>query len=170
MNFHSNTTDIKKAIAGPGTRNNSQVALNNITMMDSTVSQGHVSFTPSATNQSASASTSTKTSYTTAAATKEVPEALKADFSITLQSESTSTLNTTFQMLMDTIHAIPGLAIRGPIRLPKEGKMHSRRVDLKSIPEKQLRHIAVQSGISLSEEPGVEQTQPSGVVVSFDIE
>ncbi|KAF9318195.1 hypothetical protein BG003_011672 [Podila horticola] len=137
--------------------------------MDSTVSRGHVSFTPGAINASTSASTSNPTTNTTSV-TKEEPEALKADFSITLQSESTSTLNATFQKLMDTIHAIPGLAIRGPIRLPKEGKIHSRRVDLKSIPEKQLRNIAVQSGISLSEEPGVEQAQPGGVVVSFDIE
>ena len=71
---------------------------------------------------------------------------------------------------MDTIHAVPGLAIRGPIRLPKEGKTHSRRIDLKSIPEKLLRDIAVQSGITLSEKPGIEQTQSSGVVVFFDIE
>ncbi|KAF9217700.1 hypothetical protein BGZ59_000618 [Podila verticillata] len=149
--------------------------------MNSTVSQGHVSFTPGASNASAAVAASTSASASASAstsiptkiptvATKEGPEALKADFSITLQSESTATLNATFQKLMDSIHAVPGLAIRGPIRLPKEGKTHSRRVDLKSIPEKQLRDIAMQSGITVSEEPGVGQTQPSGVVVFFDIE
>ncbi|KAG0062329.1 hypothetical protein BGZ89_010747 [Linnemannia elongata] len=96
--------------------------------------------------------------------------ALKADFSITLQSESTSKLNATFQRLMDTIHATPGLAIRGPIRLPKDGKVHSRRVDIKSITERALREIGTQSGILLSEDAGDERIQENGVVVSFDIE
>lgn len=96
--------------------------------------------------------------------------ALKADFSITLQSESTTKLNATFQRLMDTIHATPGLAIRGPIRLPKDGKIHSRRVDIKSITEQSLRDIGTQSGIMLSEDAGDERIQENGVVVSFDIE
>ncbi|KAH7053738.1 hypothetical protein BKA57DRAFT_454375 [Linnemannia elongata] len=96
--------------------------------------------------------------------------ALKADFSITLQSESTSKLNATFQRLLDTIHATPGLAIRGPIRLPKDGKVHSRRVDIKSITERALREIGTQSGILLSEDAGDERIQENGVVVSFDIE
>ncbi|KAF9191083.1 hypothetical protein BGZ51_007792 [Haplosporangium sp. Z 767] len=95
---------------------------------------------------------------------------LKADFSITLQAESTTVLNTTFQRLMDTIHSIPGLSIRGPIRLPKDGRIHSRRVDIKSIPEKQLREISTQSGIELSDEAGDERVQSNGVVVTFDIE
>ncbi|KAF9121620.1 hypothetical protein BGX30_002457 [Mortierella sp. GBA39] len=96
--------------------------------------------------------------------------ALKADFSITLQSESTTKLNATFQRLMDSIHATPGLAIRGPIRLPKDGKVHSRRVDVKSITERSLRDIGTQSGILLSEDAGDERIQENGVVVSFDIE
>ncbi|KAF9114298.1 hypothetical protein BGX27_011199 [Mortierella sp. AM989] len=95
---------------------------------------------------------------------------LKADFSITLLSESTGTLNTTIQHLMDTIHATPGLSIRGPIRLPKDGKTHSRRVDIKSIQEKQLRAIAELSGIELSEDVGEEKVQSNGVVALFDIE
>ncbi|KAK3836539.1 MAG: hypothetical protein JOS17DRAFT_734471 [Linnemannia elongata] len=96
--------------------------------------------------------------------------ALKADFSVTLQSESTTKLNSTFQRLMDTIHATPGLAIRGPIRLPKDGKLHSRRVDIKSITERSLRDIGTRSGILLSEDAGDERIQENGVVVSFDIE
>ncbi|KAF9988504.1 hypothetical protein BGZ75_009278 [Mortierella antarctica] len=95
---------------------------------------------------------------------------LKADFSITLQSESTTTLNATFQRLMEAIHAVPGLSIRGPIRLPKDGKIHSRRVDIKAIPERQLRVISEQAGIELSEDAGEESTQKSGVIVTFDIE
>ncbi|KAF9999042.1 hypothetical protein BGZ80_006650 [Entomortierella chlamydospora] len=95
---------------------------------------------------------------------------LKADFSITLLSESTSTLNASIQRLMDTIHATPGLSIRGPIRLPRDGKIHSRRVDIKSIQEKQLRTIAEQSGIELSEDAGEKKIQSNGVVVIFDIE
>ncbi|KAF9084096.1 hypothetical protein BGX29_011546 [Mortierella sp. GBA35] len=97
--------------------------------------------------------------------------ALKADFSITLQSESTAKLNATFQRLMDTIHSItPGLSIRGPIRLPKDGKIHSRRVDIKAITERILRDIGAQSGILLSDDAGDERIQDNGVVVSFDIE
>ncbi|KAG0264260.1 hypothetical protein BG011_007150 [Mortierella polycephala] len=71
---------------------------------------------------------------------------------------------------MDTIHSIPELSIRGPIRLPKDGRIHSRRVDIKSIPEKQLREITTQSGIELSDEAGDERIQSNGVVVTFDIE
>ncbi|KAF9905858.1 hypothetical protein EC991_001263 [Linnemannia zychae] len=71
---------------------------------------------------------------------------------------------------MDTIHATPGLAIRGPIRLPKDGKIHSRRVDIKSIPEQLLRDIGSQSSILLAEDAGEERIQENGVVVSFDIE
>ncbi|KAF9153009.1 hypothetical protein BGX21_009211 [Mortierella sp. AD011] len=100
-----------------------------------------------------------------------IPSAvLKADFSITLLSESTSILNASIQRLMDTIHTTPGLSIRGPIRLPKDDKTHSRRVDIKSIQEKQLRAIAEQSGIELSEGAGEEKIQSNGVVVIFDIE
>jgi ribosomal protein S10 len=99
-----------------------------------------------------------------------IETALKADFSITLQSESTTKLNETFQRLMDTIHATPGLAIRGPIRLPKDGKIHSRRIDIKSIPEWLLRDIGLQSSILLAEDAGEERIQENGVVVSFDIE
>ncbi|KAF9966559.1 hypothetical protein BGZ70_001968 [Mortierella alpina] len=95
---------------------------------------------------------------------------LKADFSITLQSESTATLNATFQRLMEAIHTIPGLSIRGPIRLPKDGKIHSRRVDIKAISERLLRIISEQAGIELSEYTGEESTQESGVIVTFDIE
>ncbi|CAO3572338.1 unnamed protein product [Mortierella alpina] len=95
---------------------------------------------------------------------------LRADFSITLQSESTATLNATFQRLMEAIHTIPGLSIRGPIRLPKDGKIHSRRVDIKAISERRLRLISEQAGIELSEHAGDESTQESGVIVMFDIE
>ncbi|KAG0327345.1 hypothetical protein BGZ99_007815 [Dissophora globulifera] len=95
---------------------------------------------------------------------------LRADFSITLRSERTSTLNLTFERLMATIRATPGLSIRGPLRLPKEDKFHSRRVDIKSIQEALLRQIAEQSGIELSESAGSDCTQSNGVVVSFDIE
>ncbi|KAF9948186.1 hypothetical protein BGZ72_009860 [Mortierella alpina] len=95
---------------------------------------------------------------------------LKADFSITLQSESTTILNATFQRLMEAIHAVSGLSIRGPIRLPKDGKIHSRRVDIRAIPERQLRVISEQAGIELSEQAGEECTQENGVIVTFDIE
>ncbi|KAF9207797.1 hypothetical protein BGZ49_010543 [Haplosporangium sp. Z 27] len=95
---------------------------------------------------------------------------LKADFSITLLSDSTSTLNATIQRLMDTIHATPGLSIRGPIRLPKDGKIHFRRVDIKSIQEKQLRVIAEQSGVELSKDAGEKKIQSNGAAVIFDIE
>ncbi|KAF8983875.1 hypothetical protein BGZ46_009332 [Entomortierella lignicola] len=71
---------------------------------------------------------------------------------------------------MDTIHATPGLSIRGPIRLPKDGKIHFRRVDIKSIQEKQLRVIAEQSGVELSEDAGEKKIQSNGVAVIFDIE
>jgi len=71
---------------------------------------------------------------------------------------------------MDTIRTTPGLSIRGPLRLPKEDKIHSRRVDIKSIQEKQLRGITEQSGIQLSEDAGDERIQSNGVIVSFDIE
>ncbi|KAG0361815.1 hypothetical protein BGZ54_008927 [Gamsiella multidivaricata] len=98
------------------------------------------------------------------------PTILKADFSITLQSESTATLNATFQRLMDTIHATSGLSIRGPIRLPKANKIHSRRVDIKSIQEKQLRAIADQARVELAEYTGEQRIQDNGVVVVFDIE
>ncbi|KAG0344830.1 kinesin-like nuclear fusion protein [Podila humilis] len=122
------------------------------------------------TTTAATATTSSTSASTASTMTPSIgdlpPETLKADFSITLQSESTATLNSTFQQLMDTIHSIPGLAIRGPIRLPKKGKIHSRRVDLKVIPEAWLREIAVRSGIMLSEEPGVEQVQINGVIAS----
>ncbi|KAF9437279.1 hypothetical protein BGZ76_001341 [Entomortierella beljakovae] len=95
---------------------------------------------------------------------------LKADFSVTLLSESTTTLNTSIQLLMDTIHSFPGLSIRGPIRLPKDGKIHSRRVDIKSIQEKQLRAIAEKSGIELSVDAGEAKLQSNGIIVMFDIE
>jgi len=98
------------------------------------------------------------------------PLDLKADFSITVQSESTTKLNKTFDLLMETIHATPGLAFRGPLRLPKDDKIHSRRIDLKSIPEKQLREIAAKSGILLSQDAGAERIQTNGVIVAFDIE
>ncbi|KAI1320105.1 hypothetical protein EDD11_002077 [Mortierella claussenii] len=102
---------------------------------------------------------------------EEAPDmVLRADFSITLQSESTSMLNATFERLMETIRSAPKLSIRGPIRLPKEGKIHSRRIDIKSISEQQLHAIAEQSGIALAEDAGEERIQSNGVAVSFDIE
>ncbi|KAF9919115.1 hypothetical protein FBU30_011169 [Linnemannia zychae] len=107
--------------------------------------------------------------HATTTATTTTP--LKTDFSITLKSESTATLNTTFQGLMDTIHAItPKLSIRGPIRLPKDGKIHSRRIDIRSITEQSLREIGARSGILLAEETSKERIQENGVIVSFDIE
>ncbi|KAG0214298.1 hypothetical protein BGX28_002406 [Mortierella sp. GBA30] len=120
---------------------------------------------PSANRVESSAAELFSTSLRSSTATE-----LKADFSITLQSESTATLNATFQRLMDAIHAIPGLSIRGPIRLPKDGKIHSRRVDIKSIPERQLRAIGEQAEIKLSEGTGEETIQENGVIVTFDIE
>ncbi|KAG0006500.1 hypothetical protein BGZ65_007322, partial [Modicella reniformis] len=81
-------------------------------------------------------------------------KSLKANFSITVQSDSTAILNTGFERLMDTIRRTPDLSIRGPIRLPKEGRTHSRRVDIMSIEENQLRTIAEQSGIELPKDAG----------------
>ncbi|KAG0225579.1 hypothetical protein BGX31_007597 [Mortierella sp. GBA43] len=92
------------------------------------------------------------------------------DFSITMQSEKTATLNDAFERLMDTIRGTRGLSIRGPIRLPKEGRVHSRRVDIRSIKEEQLHAIAAQSGIELSQVPGEAREQPGGVIVFFNVE
>lgn len=94
----------------------------------------------------------------------------EADFSITVQSERTTTLNEAFQRLMDTIRRTPNLTIRGPIRLPKEGRVHSRRVDIISIGEEQLRAIATQSGIELSTNAGESRTQENGTIVFFNVE
>ncbi|KAF9903479.1 hypothetical protein BX616_001626 [Lobosporangium transversale] len=122
--------------------------------------------------------TVTTTGVTTDATPKEVNSnhetslsVAKADFSITIRSQSTATLNAVFQRLMDVIHAtVPARSIRGPIRLPKEDKIHSRRVDIKFISETQLRSIAEQSGVKLSDMAGEDRIQDDGLIVSFDIE
>ncbi|KAK3840856.1 MAG: hypothetical protein J3R72DRAFT_446514 [Linnemannia gamsii] len=159
----------------PTTTTTTTTATHTSTIISNDTASQHLSLGPRATTTTSSSSLSSHEPVASITPTPLPPStttetALKADFSITLQSESTTKLNATFQRLMDTIHAIPGLAIRGPIRLPKDGKIHSRRVDIKSIPERLLRDIGSQSGILLAEDAGEERIQENGVVVSFDIE
>ncbi|KAG0223018.1 hypothetical protein BGW41_005759 [Actinomortierella wolfii] len=63
--------------------------------------------------------------------------------------------------------------IRGPIRLPKAGRVHSRRVYLIQVSERALRQIAADSAIPLHDQMGevaISQEQEGAVEVIFELE
>ncbi|KAF9971208.1 hypothetical protein BGZ73_005891 [Actinomortierella ambigua] len=79
--------------------------------------------------------------------------------------------NTTRRLIRDPHVTLGG--IRGPIRLPKAGRMHTRRIYLIQASERALRHIAAQSALPLCDQVGqvaTSQELDGAVEIMFELE